>query len=521
MESLTNFPLAASVLLVGTVLILLYLYLARFRNHWKNQHVPHESYALLFGPMLKMLYQPFHDIDIERYRKYGKVFGIFESGRPSLFVADPKLVKRVLVKDFLLLPNRRTTKFLHPLLDNMLFVVPFDRWKVIRRISTPAFSSGKLRKMMVHVESCTRSTIKHLREAAERCEDLNLSQFYGNFTLDLVARCAFGTMLESHSDKSNEFVSYGTKAFGEGISFASVIFFLWPGLAKLLRLKFFNQKTLIYFKKLSLSVMNNRRRERTKQDDFLQLMVDAQESDMLFGDVEEEKYSDFDHDSQFQTDNAMTSKILSEDEALAQCMTFLLAGQGTTQMTIAFTLYLLALNQDAQEKLRKEVDGCFEKHGPNPDCDVIFKLQYLHGVVSETLRMFPPGSRHEREATEDYVLGDTGIKVPRGCVVVVPVYALHHDPEYFPDPFTFKPERFYGENASSIQPYTYLPFGAGPRNCIGLRLALQAVKFCLFHSIRHAEFVRTSKTMVPLNFFKGFGIISSSNVTVGVRKRSV
>uniref|UniRef100_V5H8T9 Putative cytochrome n=1 Tax=Ixodes ricinus TaxID=34613 RepID=V5H8T9_IXORI len=151
---------------------------------------------------------------------------------------------------------------------------------------------------------------------------------------------------------------------------------------------------------------------------------------------------------------------------MAQCVLFFLAGQDTTSSVISFTLYLLAIHPEIQAKLREEVDDCFKKHGPEPSLDVISKLRYLHGVVSESLRMFPPATRLERSALNDYVLGDTGIKVPKGCMVVVPVYSMHHDPDNFPDPTTFDPERFSDENIDSIRPYTYLPFGAGPRNCI-------------------------------------------------------
>lgn len=86
--------------------------------------------------------------------------------------------------------------------------------------------------------------------------------------------------------------------------------------------------------------------------------------------------------------------------------------------------------------------------------------------------------------------------------------------------FCCKFGRFSKENVDSIPPYVYLPFGAGPRNCIGVRLGLRAVKMALFHSICNVEFVRTAKTKVPLELFKGFGVISSSDITVGVRKRT-
>ncbi|CAN7942011.1 unnamed protein product, partial [Ixodes pacificus] len=104
--------------------------------------------------------------------------------------------------------------------------------------------------------------------------------------------------------------------------------------------------------------------------------------------------------------------------------------------------------------------------------------------------------RLERYGPSDYVLGDTGIKIPKDCVIAVPVYAMHHDPDYFPDPSKFDPDRsvFSEENIDSIRPYTYLPFGAGPRNCIGMRFALEAVKLSLLHSVHSVEFVPTKNT---------------------------
>uniref|UniRef100_V5GH06 Putative cytochrome p450 cyp3/cyp5/cyp6/cyp9 subfamily n=1 Tax=Ixodes ricinus TaxID=34613 RepID=V5GH06_IXORI len=83
---------------------------------------------------------------------------------------------------------------------------------------------------------------------------------------------------------------------------------------------------------------------------------------------------------------------------MAQCVLFFAAGQNTTSTVLAFTLYLLALHPEVQAKLREEADECFKQHGPDPSLDVVSKLKYLHGVVSESLRMFPPGPRLERSS---------------------------------------------------------------------------------------------------------------------------
>ncbi|KAG0434828.1 hypothetical protein HPB47_018847, partial [Ixodes persulcatus] len=227
-------------------------------------------------------------------------------------------------------------------------------------------------------------------------------------------------------------------------------------------------------------------------------MMDAREGAIPAADEmtpsADEKLFNLDSEMKKDTSFAGRVKALTEDEAMAQCVLFFLAGQDTTSGVLAFTLYLLSLHPEIQAKLREEADDCFRQHGPEPSLDVISKLKYLHGVVSESLRMFPPGARVERSAPSDYVLGDTGIKVPKGCVVAIPVYAMHHDPENFPDPETFDPNRFSEENMDSIRPYTYLPFGAGPRNCIGMRFALEAVKLSLLHSVHSVQFVRTENT---------------------------
>ncbi|KAL1441620.1 hypothetical protein MTO96_008579 [Rhipicephalus appendiculatus] len=213
-------------------------------------------------------------------------------------------------------------------------------------------------------------------------------------------------------------------------------------------------------------------------------------------------------------------KNLTEDEALAQCVLFFMAGQDTASTTTSFASYLLAVNPRAQEKLQAEVDECFRKHGSSPSYDVISKLPYLDGVVNETLRLMAPGSRLERVFHEDYMLGDTGIKVSKDCIVVIPVYSLHRDPEFFPEPDVFNPDRFNEENINSIRPYTFLPFGAGPRNCIGSRFALQLVKACLLHAVHNVQFVKCPKTKVPLEYRPGFGLLHPNDLVVGVRERS-
>lgn len=481
----------------------------------------HEKFSLIYGPVKRLLLQPVCLSDQERYQKYGRLFGAYESGKPCLFLAEPDLIKDVLVKDFQQLPNRTVQQTSNPLIDNMMVRAAAERWRIIRHTSSPAFSTGKLRKMNALIQDCARITSTHLREVAGKIQDIDVKRFFGHYSLDVISRCVFGTRLDSQSDTMNEFVTEVSRAFAsKRLTWRVIVATLFDGLVNF-RIGTQTDDKFEYFIKFCEGVMNKRRLAGQRHEDFLQLMMDAQEGRLASDKESSAEPEDrmFDVGLEKQPTSAKNINRLSEIEAMAQCVLFFLAGQETTSTTIAFTSYLLALNPSVQEKLRKEIDECIAINGPEPSLDVASKLKYLHCVVSEALRLFPPATRLERSGYDDYVLGDTGIKLPKECRVLIPVYAMHRDPELFPDPDTFNPERFSDENVEFIRPYSYLPFGDGPRNCIGMRLALLSIKLCLVHSLHIVQFVRTENTKVPLKIKKGLGVLTAEDVTVGIRRR--
>ncbi|UYV83456.1 Cyp6a9 [Cordylochernes scorpioides] len=101
-----------------------------------------------------------------------------------------------------------------------------------------------------------------------------------------------------------------------------------------------------------------------------------------------------------------------------------------------------------------------------------------------------------REASEDFQLGNTGIVVKKGMEVQIPLMGMHYDPEFYPEPYKFKPERFLPENKDSIIPFTYMPFGLGPRNCIAQRFAQMEVKVALVQLLQRFQFSRCPRTTV-------------------------
>ncbi len=209
---------------------------------------------------------------------------------------------------------------------------------------------------------------------------------------------------------------------------------------------------------------------------------------------------------------------MSETEILAQALVFFLAGYETTASTLSFCIYELALNPDIQQKLYDEVMSSLDSNGTIP-YDTLAKMPYLDAVLSETLRKYPAGTVLAREASVRYELGNTGLTLFKGQTVEIPVYAIHHSEEYFPNAEKFIPERFLPENRHLIIPYTYLPFGAGPRNCIGMRFALTEAKLGLASIIEKYRFSRSPRTEVPLSFKNGIALLQPKDIFVRIHKR--
>ncbi|CAL1290445.1 unnamed protein product [Larinioides sclopetarius] len=211
---------------------------------------------------------------------------------------------------------------------------------------------------------------------------------------------------------------------------------------------------------------------------------------------------------------------LSLDELVAQCVIFFLAGYDTTSSTLSLATYELALNPDVQEKVYQEIVDTLKEANGELTYDTLKSMKYLDCIISETLRLYPPVLRNERQSVAEYTLGDTGITIPKNMLISIPVFAMHRDPEFFPNPDKFDPDRFTPEERQKRDPYCYQPFGAGPRNCVGMRFVLTEVKLCLAYVIANFKIKKSPKTQVPLKFLSGqTGLLQLKNIYVSLIPR--
>nr|AGM32643.1 cytochrome P450 [Coptotermes formosanus] len=149
-------------------------------------------------------------------------------------------------------------------------------------------------------------------------------------------------------------------------------------------------------------------------------------------------------------------------------------------------------------------------------------MKYLDMVVNETLRLYPPVAAVDRICVQPYTLkSDPPMEVHPGEVLFIPIVALHHDPKYYPDPERFDPERFSDDNKHNINPLTYLPFGIGPRSCIGNRFALMEAKLALAYLLSRFSVKVVAKTPIPIKIVqKGFNMSIDGGFWLGLEKRT-
>ncbi|XP_054715661.1 cytochrome P450 3A11-like [Uloborus diversus] len=513
-------------LLIGLItLLLLYWYTTRNHDYWRKRKIPFVKPLPIIGTLLDSFYKPLHVIEIERYRKYGQIYGQFDGSGPGITIGDPRLLKNIMVKDFPTFSSRGRGKTGDPIVDKMLVFLNGADWKRIRTIITPTFTTGKIKKMMSIFKDSAKTCVNSFKKYAASKKPVDAKIIYGAFTMDVIASSAFSTKIDSYNDPNNKFVSTARSLFSRGI-LRFILFTIVVVLRIPLPIKPSQSKGMKFFKEVTLQIIEERTKTGKTRNDFLQLLLDTAEEtaeqENQFPAESEDVTANYGKDdvSENMFKNTEKKTSLSQDEMVAQCIIFFLAGYETTASTLSFASYILALHPEIQELLIAELDESLKASNGEVTYETLQNMKYLDNVISETLRLYPPAARLQRLADQDYVLGDTGITIPKGMPVNIPVCAMHIDPKLHPEPESFKPERFSQDEKAKRDMYAYLPFGAGPRNCIGMRFALIEIKVCLAFILSNFRFRRCPQTKVPLEFRARQPILQPKHVTLLMEPRT-
>ncbi|XP_071379180.1 cytochrome P450 3A30-like [Centroberyx affinis] len=429
--------------------------------------------------------QVYYIDDQKHYKQYGKVWGMYEFRKPMLAVTDPGMLKAIMVKEcFSHFTNRRNLRLNGDLYD-AVSISEDDQWRRIRNILSPAFTSGRIKEMFDIMRHHSRKLRDSLRLKVRNDEVISVKDSFGSYSMDVMASCAFSVDIDSLSNPSDPFITHAKNLFKFPISLF-IIQGMFPFLLPLFEMLGFSlipKSATAFFQKVLEKIRAERGRglHQTRVD-FLQLMINSQ------------TVSDSNGEEQNKAPLPMSSG-LSDHEILSQATIFVFAGYETSGSTLTFLAYNLARNPEVMSRLQEEIDSTFPNKAP-VQYEALMQMEYLDCVVNESLRLYPPVARLDRVAKSTVEIN--GITIPKDTVVMIPVYAMHRDPDLWPDPEEFKPDRFSKENKQSIDPYTYLPFGVGPRNCIGMRFALVMVKLALVEILQNYSFSVCKETEIPL-----------------------
>ncbi|KAK8756182.1 hypothetical protein V5799_001116 [Amblyomma americanum] len=177
-----------------------------------------------------------------------------------------------------------------------------------------------------------------------------------------------------------------------------------------------------------------------------------------------------------------------EEDVREEVDTFMFEGHDTTAMGMSWALYLIGLYQEHQELIRRELDAIFGSDRNRPiTSEDLKQMKYMECCLKESQRLYPSVPFITRNCEQDVTIA--GRKLPKGADVQIGIYNLHRDPEFFPKPEEFIPERFFPENVKGRHPFAFIPFSAGPRNCIGQRFAMMEEKVVIANILRNYKLV--------------------------------
>ncbi|KAH8299853.1 hypothetical protein KR044_006975, partial [Drosophila immigrans] len=484
-----------TIALLGVALVLLYNFYQNTFNYWKHRGVPFERPLPFFGNMKGVgTKYHFRDINGRLYNKFkgtAPFAGMFMFFKRVVLILDLDLVKQVLIKDFKNFQDRGVFNNVRdePLTGH-LFSLEGEEWKSMRHKLTPVFTSGKMKHMFGTVvevgNHLTTSMGKSAKAAVTDGGDVEIKELCARFTTDVIGTCAFGLECNSLADPNAEFRTKGRMLFERPRHKQLVQAFIFTNanLARKLRFKAFPDDLGEFFLNAVRSTVEHRLKNGIKRNDFLDQLIE------LRAENEEAARAGKGID---------LSKGLTIEQMAAQAFVFFIAGFETSSSTMAFCLYELALQQDIQQRLREEIETVL-KETTNGEItyEAIGQMTYLEQVLSETLRKHSILAHLMRVANEDYKVPGTNMIIEKGTSIIIPVHNIHRDPEIYPDPDHFDPSRFEPEAIKARHQYAYLPFGDGPRNCIGERFGKMQAKIGLISLLRHFKFGVSDRTEVPL-----------------------
>ncbi|XP_077506394.1 uncharacterized protein LOC144115765 [Amblyomma americanum] len=362
---------------------------------------------------------------------------------------------------------------LHPWLGTGLLTSSGNKWRRRRKMLTPAFHFRILEDFIPVFNEQAVIFVKNLKEQQNK-KYIDIVPLVTLCTLDIICETAMGVKVDAQLNSNSHYVR---SLYEVGETFMARVMrpWLWPNYV--FYMSSFGRKfkdNLAQLHNFTRKVIRERKAELLEQKVIDGLTIGEQ----VIGQKRRQAFLDL------LLSHHIQDSSLTEEDIREEVDTFMFEGHDTTAMGISWAMYLIGLYTDVQQKIHEELDGIFgEDRERAITPDDLKEMKYLECALKESQRLFPSVPFIGRELMEDVVVN--GYTVPRGTTCFLFTFMLHRDKEIFPNPEVFDPDRFRPENCVGRHPFAYVPFSAGPRNCIGQKFALMEEKVVLCSVLRN------------------------------------
>ncbi|CDS13486.1 hypothetical protein LRAMOSA05662 [Lichtheimia ramosa] len=366
-----------------------------------------------------------------------------------------------------------------------------DDWKLAHKLLMPAFSPRAIKAYLHEMGVIAKQTMKAL-EQYDPSEKVEILDWTTRLTFETIGRCGFGYefgLLESRDAPPHPFIDAMGYCLNHAVERTRQLGFIKH--LPLERNRKFN-RSIQLMNDIVDQVIKERKNgpdAKDKDKDLMGFMLNARDEHNLG---------------------------LSDENIRYQVVTFLIAGHDTTANTLAWTLYELSQNPNVEAKVLQEIANAGITHNEIPTVSQISELKYMHQVLKETLRKYPPLRQLGKYCKKDCIIPG-GYLMKADTVALIHVYAMHHNADVYSDPERFDPDRFSPEEEQKRSRFAWLPFSTGPRSCIGMAFALQEAKVVLAMLLHRFKFHYDGP---PVDFDPQMATVKPKDFLVNIQPRT-
>lgn len=394
-----------------------------------------------------------------RMANEGDVVGLRFGPFPGVLFNRPEHVQSILVEhayDFD--KGQMIHNAFRPVIGDGIFSSEGDLHRHQRKLMAPSFQP---RHIAGYADIMSRYGEQIVSTWSED-GSVDINQQMTNLTMSIIGKVLFDAEVFTQADELGAAMATTLEHASQTLSMVFPLPYSWP-LPRNQRAK----KAVNILRAHIQEFIDERRAHNRERSDFLSLLLQARDED---------------------------GQPMSDEQVMAECLTLFGAGHETTATALTWAWYLLCQQPEIYQRVEQEVDSVLQ--GRTPTYADLASLPYCLQVFKETLRVYPPAYIFSRSAVRDVEID--GYRIARGQVILISPYTLHLRPEYFPQPETFDPERFTPEREKQLPRYAYLPFGAGPRICIGNHFAMMEGQLLLATLAQRVHFsLIPGQTIVP------------------------